>query len=244
MAKAPRPGDVKTRLRPVLSDLDCAELSKCFLLDAVAKANQMSATVIVAFTPADAGDQIDELLSARFTYIAQRGDDLGARLESAISDAQSQEFGPIVVIGTDSPTVPANYLGLALDYLLAKENGIVIGPSEDGGYYLIGVSSYHEQLFRRISWSTDRVFEQTIANAKRIPGMSISELPSWYDIDEPDDLFRLSAEMENDERARANAPATLRWLAANTPGWTTQCNASAMRASLHQRARNRDDKLF
>lgn len=239
MAKAPRPGDVKTRLRPVLSDLDCAELSRCFLLDAVAKASQVSVTVIVAFTPTGSGDQIEELLAERYTYIAQRGDDLGERLESAISDAQSQGFGPIVVIGTDSPTLPANYLDSALDYLLANENSIVIGRSEDGGYYLIGVSSYQEQLFRHISWSTDRVFEQTIANAKRIPGMSISELPSWYDIDEPDDLFRLSEEMESDERARANAPATFRWLAANTPGWTTQSNASAMRASSHQRTDER-----
>lgn len=239
MAKFPQPGHVKTRLRPALSDEQSAELSKCFLLDAVAKARPMSVAVIVAFTPADCRDQIKTLLPESYIHIEQRGSDLGERIGSAISDAHDQGFAPVVVIGTDSPTLPASYLGLALEHVLGYENGIVIGPSDDGGYYLIGVSSGHGRLFAGVSWSTDLVFEQTIANAKNIPGVSLSELPHWYDIDEPDDLVRLSEEMESDERARLRAPETFRWLAANTLTLSTYRKASALRADSHQPAGER-----
>lgn len=212
MAKVPRPRHVKTRLRPILSDVQCAELSKCFLLDTVAKADKVSANVIIAFTPDDGGDEVKALLFGKHAYIAQRGFELGERLESVIAEADKQGFGPLVVIGTDSPTLPASFIQSALGYLAANENGIAIGPTEDGGYYLIGLSQPHKGLLKSISWSTSRVFEQTIAKAKEIPGVNILELPRWYDIDEPADTTRLSTELENDESARTRAPETFRWI--------------------------------
>ncbi len=215
MAKVPRPGNVKTRLRPILSDEQSAELSKCFLLDTVAKVDKMSVNVVIAFTPDGGGDEVKALLSRKHVYIAQSGFELGERLESAIAEANNQGFGPVVVIGTDSPTLPVSYIQAAVEHLTVNSNGVAIGPTDDGGYYLIGMSRPQNGLFRGVSWSTDRVFEQTIANAREIPGVDILELPLWYDVDEPADVFRLSTEMDNDESARMRAPETFRCLASH-----------------------------
>lgn len=212
MAKIPRPGHVKTRLRPILSDVQCAELSKCFLLDSVAKADKISPNVIIAFTPDDGKDEVRDLVSGKQSYIPQIGSELGERLESAIAGADNHGFGPVVVIGTDSPTLPASYVQSAVEHLTANANGVAIGPTDDGGYYLIGMSRLQKGLFSGISWSTGRVFEQTISNAKEIPGVNILELPRWYDVDEPADLVRLNAELDYEHDARTRAPETFRWV--------------------------------
>lgn len=214
MAKTPRPGYVKTRLRPVLSDEQCADLARGFLQDTVRKTKEISATTIIAYTPDDGGDEMRSLLPYNARLIAQRGSDLGERLESAIADADADGFGPFVVIGTDSPTLPASFIGSAFEHLRDNANSLVIGPTDDGGYYLIGMSHPETRLFRKISWSTGRVFEQTVARAKEIPDVRILELPSWYDVDEPADITRLIAEFEKDEGARLTAPETFQWLTA------------------------------
>lgn len=215
MAKAPRPGFVKTRLRPFLSDVECAEVATCFLVDAVAKASTLSANSIVCFAPDDAEQEFRSVLYADCLFLPQRGSDLGERLESAIADVDAAGFGPIVVIGTDSPTLRASVIQSALDHLSANENVIAIGSTDDGGYYLIGMSRPHTEIFRDISWSTDRVYEQTLNAAKQITGGSILELPRWYDVDEPLDLLRLSEEFDSDEDTRATAPATYRWVSSH-----------------------------
>lgn len=237
MAKVPRPGYVKTRLRPILSDEQCTELSKCFLLDTVEKADKVSANVVIAFTPGDGEDEVKALLFGKNMYIEQRGTGLGERLESVVAEADKQGFSPLVVIGTDSPTLPAEYIQSAVEHLTANAKGVAIGPTDDGGYYLIGISHPQKRLFSGISWSTSKVFDQTIANASEIPDVNILELPRWYDVDEPADITQLHSEFEKDEKASLRAPETFRWLAANTLSWTTQSKASALRSGSHQRAR-------
>lgn len=214
MAKTPRPGYVKTRLRPALSDEQCADLARGFLQDTVRKINEISATTIIAYTPDDGGDEMRSFLPGNAQFVAQRGSDLGERLESAIADADADGFGPVVVIGTDSPTLPASIIGSAFEHLRDNANSVVVGPTDDGGYYLIGMSRPETRLFRKISWSTGRVFEQTVARAQEIPDVRILELPGWYDVDGPSDITRLIAEFEKDEDARLTAPETFQWLAA------------------------------
>lgn len=228
MVKVPRPGFVKTRLCPIFSDVQLAELSKCFLLDAVAKADRVSANLIIAFTPDDGKGEVADLLRRKQLYISQTGSDLGERIKSVIANASSQGFGPLVFIGTDSPTLPLTYIQTALEYLAANENGVAIGPTDDGGYYLIGISRPHRALFSGISWSTSRVFEQTISNAKGIPGVQLLELPCWYDVDEPVDIMRLNTEFEKDEKARIGAPETFRWLASQRESlrWAAEASES------------------
>lgn len=214
MAKTPRPGYVKTRLRPALSDEQCAELARCLLIDTAAKVKDVAAATVIAYAPDDSGDEMRSHVSCGGRLIAQRGSDLGERLESAITEIDTEGFGPVVVIGTDSPTLPTSYIESTFKHLQEKTNSIVIGPTDDGGYYLIGMSRPEITLFRNISWGTGNVFEQTLARAREISDVSIVELPRWYDIDEPDDIFRLISELEKDENARLIAPETVKWLAA------------------------------
>lgn len=214
MAKTPRPGYVKTRLRPVLSDEQCAELARCLLIDTAAKVKDVAVATVIAYAPDDSGDEMRSHLRFKGRFMAQRGSNLGERLESAITEIDTEGFWPVVVIGTDSPTLPASYIESAFEHLHEKTNSVVIGPTDDGGYYLIGMSRPEAKLFRNIAWGTGDVLEQTVARAKEIPEVSILELPRWYDVDEPGDIFRLASELEMDENARLIAPETVKWLAA------------------------------
>ena len=215
MAKVPRPGTVKTRLRPLLSDVQSAKLATCFLRDTVAKAARLTPNVVIAYSPDDGEAEIAALLPGQHLYIAQKGVDLGERLQSAVAVSETLGFGPIVLVGTDSPTLPDEYIHAAFKHLAVNEKGIAVGPADDGGYYLIGMSRAESELFRGIEWSSKWVFEQTMANARNISKTRIIELPRWYDVDTADDLARLCIELEADENARSRAPETFRWIAAH-----------------------------
>lgn len=215
MVKAPRAGAVKTRLVPPLSGAQAAAVAACFARDVVEGLRRLVPDLIVAYAPPGGRAPLEALLpQGGLLWLEQRGADLGARLEAATAHAFALGFGPVVVTGTDSPTLPAAFVGRAVAALAAAQSEVVLGPTEDGGYYLVGLRQPAAGLFQNVAWSTPQAFRQTAANAARLDLRAL-ELPAWYDVDTFPDLLRLRDEIFSVEDARARAPATHRWLLAH-----------------------------
>jgi uncharacterized protein len=190
MAKAPRPGRVKTRLAPPLSPAGAARLARCFLRDTIARVAQVDrARGAVLYTP-HASRRAFRPMAAGLMLVPQRSGDLGRRLAFAFRDLLDLDLGPVVVIGSDAPALPASVLERAVRRLADPRVDGVLGPSEDGGYYLVGLRRPCAALFRGIAWSTSKVFEQTMARARE-QRLRIVVLPRWWDVDTPEDLRRL-----------------------------------------------------
>jgi hypothetical protein len=198
MAKAPRAGKVKTRLQPPLSAEEAAALNVCFLRDTAeniaAVANEGGAQGLICYTPV--GDEVafDGLLPQGFALIAQRGDGFGERLLYAAEDILSCGFGAVCLIDSDSPTLPSSALRAAVSELAKPGECVVVGPSDDGGYYLIGMKHAEPRLFERITWSTAQVYAQTVERAREA-AMKLVELPKWYDVDDAATLAVLEQEL-------------------------------------------------
>ena len=195
-AKNPVPNQVKTRLVPTLSPEQAAILYTAFLTDWCETLVKLSGVdLIIAHTPPEAASDLQALIGDDAIYIPQMGADLGERLTSATQWAIQHEYTKILLVGSDSPTLPISYISQGFTQLDAQD--IVIGPSTDGGYYLIGFSARNVTtivpfIFEDIAWSTVDVFEQTLARIRSVKA-TIGLLPPWYDIDTAEDLAFLSA---------------------------------------------------
>ena len=211
MIKEPRAGLVKTRLAPPLSAQETASLAACFAQDVVNSAKLAAADLIIAYTPASGRGALERFLPGDLLWLEQRGADLGERLERAAAQAFDLGFGPLILLGADSPTLPHSLINTAINALSAAEVEVALGPTEDGGYYLVGLRHSTPGLFQNIAWSTSQAYAQTARNASRM-GLRLLELPLWYDVDTFADLLRLRAEIFSDQEARHRAPATYRWL--------------------------------
>ena len=198
MTKAPRTGQVKTRLTPPLTPQEAAELSACFLRDTAAAITRIardgSAQGVAVYTPAGAENEFREILPPEFALVAQRGEALEERLIFATEDLFALGFKAVCLINSDSPTVPPQAFSQAAQILSTQEDGVVLGPSEDGGYYLIGFNKLHRALFENIEWSTSRVLQQTLERAQE-SGLRVHLLPTWYDVDDAATLRRLCQEL-------------------------------------------------
>jgi len=195
VAKAPVVGQVKTRLCPPLSAAAAAELFRCFLVDTMARACTVSdAQVCLAFTPANSEALFRALLPFPLRYLPQRGNGLGERLVNIFADLLHEGFSKVVIMDSDSPTLPTAYLQEAFTSLSDLRNDAVFGPCSDGGYYLVGARAVHHELFENITWSTSSVLTETLTQA-RLHKLNITLLPSWYDIDNGADLYKLVAEL-------------------------------------------------
>lgn len=215
MVKAPRAGEVKTRLVPPLAGEEAASLAASFARDTVESVRSVTCETVVAYAPDGEREALEALLGGEgMLWFAQRGGDLGARIESAVAFAFERTRGPVVVVGTDSPTLPPTFVESAFASLSVGESDVALGPTEDGGYYLVGLRESFEGLFRNVGWSTPRVYEQTASNAERL-GLRVLELPRWYDVDTREDLLRLRDEILYDEEAGKRAPSTREWLRAH-----------------------------
>jgi rSAM/selenodomain-associated transferase 1 len=196
MAKAPQPGEVKTRLCPPLSPGEAAELYRCFLLDKIAQVDGLPRTSpVVSYTPTASRPWFAAATPPHFILIPQRGDDLGARLRFTFEQLFAQGYAQVLVIDSDTPTLPTAYLEQALRLIAARENDVVLGPTEDGGYYLIGLRQTHGELFERMPWSTSEVFPETRRRSAQ-HGLTVACTAPWYDVDTPADLARLRAALE------------------------------------------------
>lgn len=196
-AKAPVVGQVKTRLCPPLSPTQATDLSRCFLLDTVERMCTFSQVqVSIAFTPADSESIFRALLPFPVRYLPQRGGSLGEREIQVFIDLLAEGFTRVVIIGSDIPTLPGEYVRQAFARLAETTCDVVLGPSDDGGYYLIGARAVHRELVEKISWSTAQVLAQTLAQA-RSHGLNVSLLPAWHDVDTKEDLQQLIVDLRS-----------------------------------------------
>src|SRR5438045_4409391 len=185
MTKAPRAGTVKTRLQPPLTPSEAAELNICFLRDiaaAIAEAGEHSQGVGV-FTPARSEKEYEGILPSHFDLIPQRGNQFGERLANAADDLLQVGFESCCLINSDSPTATVEAFGEAVAQLQDADDRIVLGPSDDGGYYLIGMRKLNRHLFEEIDWSPERGFAQTDDRAREV-GLKVHVLPKFYDVDD------------------------------------------------------------
>jgi glycosyltransferase A (GT-A) superfamily protein (DUF2064 family) len=169
------------------------------------------ASAIAVYTPVGAESAYDGILPADFSLLPQRGDKFGERLYFAVEDLFKYGFASVCLIDSDSPTVPAENFANAVDWLRTSGNRVVLGPSDDGGYYLIGVNKPHRQLFEQIDWSTEHVLNQTIQRATEI-GLEMQLLPTGYDVDDGASLRRLCNELLADTTSADIAPYTREFL--------------------------------
>jgi rSAM/selenodomain-associated transferase 1 len=188
--KSPIKGHVKTRLAAETSGDFVVELYKCFVEDIISLAEDLDVHLELCFYPANRKTTFLKWLGEKYCYTPQVGDNLGKRLRNAFDKAFEEGFSNVVAIGSDSPDLPIRYLMKSYEVLGAHD--AVIGPANDGGYYLIGFSKegFIHEAFDNISWSTDCVFEQTVSILKQ-HGRKIHLLPLWYDVDTIEDLKSL-----------------------------------------------------
>jgi rSAM/selenodomain-associated transferase 1 len=209
VAKKPAPGQTKTRLCPPFTDAQAARLYECFLRDTLDTMRQVPGVhTRIGFLPEDAQDYFDEL-APDMSKEVQVGDTLGERLDHLLTHALSHGTHKAVVIDSDSPTLPVDYLIAAFERLEAVD--VVLGPTQDGGYYLIGLKQPTPQLLRTVQMSTPHVLADTLAVAKRLQ-LKVDLLPVWYDIDTIDDLYQLDQEITA-MNMNGRAASTRRWLA-------------------------------
>ena len=198
MAKAPRPGRVKTRLSPPLTLEQSAALNVCFLRDTTQNIANIAmagnSLGVISYTPVGEEFLFDGLLPAGFSLIPQRGDGFGERLLTSAQDLLACGFESACLIDSDSPTVPGSAFRIAVEELQKPGDRIVLGGSEDGGYYLIGLKLPHPEPFTDIHWSTSTVYEETVSMIHKA-SIELIELPRWYDVDDGETLALLRDEL-------------------------------------------------
>ncbi len=195
MARRPGTGAAKTRLSERLSESARARLYEAFLKDKLAHVALLRGVhVVLAVAPPDGVESMAPWTPVGASVIAQRGADLGARLEAVAADIFDAGARAVVIIDSDTPTLPVAFLEEAV---IALESGlvdVVFGPAQDGGYYLVGLRGPQPSLFRAVPWSTPAVLRASLL-ASDAGGLRIHLLQSWYDVDEPSDLERLGREL-------------------------------------------------
>ncbi len=207
--KAPIPGDVKTRLIPHLTGLEAAGLYKCFVGDVLKNSFQISSQIKiqVAYQPHPKASDLSWLGHKTSPDIFhQEGRSLGERLIHAFGVAFGRGAKQVVVLGSDSPNLPADYIEQAFNAL--SDSDVVLGPAVNGGYYLVGLSRPCLRLFEDVSWSSDQIFERATHNAQKY-GYALKVLPAHYDVDTYDDLMTLYKELIVDGN---KAPNTKKFL--------------------------------
>ena len=208
--KNPVPGQVKTRLIPHLSAAQAASLYQAFLVDWCNALSTISAAHrIIAYTPPEGLNALQTLIGEAPVYIPQQGETLGERLIAAARWACDRNYTKFLFVGSDSPTLPIQYVEHALGLLESRD--VVIGPSVDGGYYLIGFSQHGAALliptiFEEITWSTEIVFRQTLRKIQAV-NARLGLLPPWYDVDTPAGLQLLRDHLLGMNLAGESIPA-------------------------------------
>jgi uncharacterized protein len=216
MAKAPIPGAVKTRLAPPLTQEQATEFYRALLLDQLDHLAALdSADLYVAFSPSNAGPLIESLLPAGYGCFPQRDGDLGARMAGVFGELWRRGHGNVMVIGSDLPPVPLGTLREGFQQLSTGRQ-VVLGPSRDGGYYLIGMNHPSPEIFSHMTWSHERVLTETTAKLARL-GIDFRLLADWFDIDTSADMEHLQAIV--DPTTRASMKRTLGYLEAIREYW-------------------------
>jgi hypothetical protein len=198
MVKAPRSGEVKTRLVPPLRAEEASLLSACFVKDILANLLEVSESVPVdcfaAYSPPGSETLFRDFLPPQVRMLPPRSSGLANSLPDAVEDLVAGGYEGACLVNADSPTLPSSLLVDAITSLRAPGDRVVLGPASDGGYYLIGLKHPHRHLFHDIAWSTERVYQQTAERAVSI-GLELVTLSAWYDVDDAASLSLLCREL-------------------------------------------------
>lgn len=202
MTKVPIAGTVKTRLQPLLSGEECAAFASALLRDTEVKAKKAGFDTVIAFTPVHEEKVLRDLLIGNYMFYCQKGDSLGERMFQAFSEVLKDEESAAVMIGTDCPLLTGGLIRQAFELL---ESGLdaVVGPSTDGGYYLIGLRENDPYIFQSVDWSTSKALDQTLSNMESLY-FSVGFLDELYDIDEADQLLELKKAIEENPHLARN----------------------------------------
>ena len=187
--KNPELGKVKTRLKPELSNEECVAIYKAMVNDLVKNIQtEKYYDIFFFFTPKNSEDVVQQWLGNEFNLVPQSDGDLGKRMNNALNWAFENDYNNAVLIGTDCPTIDQNLIVNAFKNL--ENLDVVLGPSEDGGYYLVGTKSQQPEIFENIHWSSEVVFSETILRIED-NNLTYSELETRSDIDKYSDLVKL-----------------------------------------------------
>jgi uncharacterized protein len=220
MAKAPRPGAVKTRLAPSLSPTAVTAFYRCLLDDTLALARSLGEVEVAIMCPDSDVNELAQLARSEVSVVAQKGEGLAAGLTSVFADFAEGHRGDAhqrrtIAFNSDSPHLPRSVLEDAFKTLAAHD--VVVGPTHDGGYYLVGAKASHPTLFAGDGMGTSSALERLLSRARALE-LSVGFADPFYDIDVADDLTRLAAELR---LAPARAPRTAAWL----KEWERLCGA-------------------
>lgn len=210
--KAPRLGTVKTRLLPQLAPGQALTLYRAMAEDLVVKFRKVAEFDLqIHFWPPDAEKELERWLGAGLNYIPQNEGNLGSKMHRAFAHAFQQGYHKAVIIGSDLPTLDQFHVQEAFRQL--ETHDAVLGPTEDGGYYLIALKSLHPELFANVPWSTGQVLSQTLENARRAK-LRIAQLNPEADLDTFPDVRRLWKQLHQPEPAidQSAIPGTFRVL--------------------------------
>lgn len=223
MGKASAPGRTKTRLVPPLSAEAAAQLNTAFLQDTIqnflAAGRETDIAPYVAFGPAGSEHFFRDCLPGGIELIESCLPNFGDCLDHALGTMLARGHAAACVVNGDSPNLPTRYLAQAARALLAAPQRIVVGPSTDGGYYLLGVTRAEHRLFEDIEWSSARVFEQTLQRAAELE-LAVTVLEPWYDVDDAAGLQQLRADLARMDTGAQYTRAVLERLATPQPAGT------------------------
>jgi rSAM/selenodomain-associated transferase 1 len=191
-ARDPILGQVKTRLSSSFDDETILRLYTCFVEDSLEKIRQVdNADCFVGISPSNLSGFFNGIEDSDTRSFIQQGKDLGDKMRQAFVDRFSDGYKKVVIIGSDSPSLPVSYINQALN----SDKDLMLGPSTDGGYYLIAMTGKVSEVFDGIAWGTEQVLDETLNRVKKA-GVSLELLPVWYDVDFPEDLKFLKTHLE------------------------------------------------
>ncbi|MBI2833854.1 MAG: TIGR04282 family arsenosugar biosynthesis glycosyltransferase [Acidobacteria bacterium] len=206
MGKAPRAGRVKTRLTESLPPDAIVELYTCLLRDSVALGRRLTHTRVGIICPRGDRPALAEVVGSEILIAEQSGTGLGAGLESTFKHFIGAGFSHVMAFNSDSPHLPVAVLERA--FTLLADHDVVVGPTRDGGYYLVGARAAHEGLFEGDRLGTSSAFDVLLRQLQS-RRLSVATTAEWYDVDEADDLMALAAELRDTPQ---RAPETAAWL--------------------------------
>lgn len=201
VAKAPKPGVTKTRLCPPLTPAEAAKIALAFVQDTLANVALAGIRPRIICRGPDDQRELRRLAGPKTRVSIQSGEGLGNALESAFREGVADGFAAIAVLGADSPTLPVLVIREAFA-AVASGHDLVLGPADDGGYYLLAARRVHPELFREMRWSTAGVANETLHRARAL-GLRTHVLPGWYDVDDAVTLANLRRDLRRLPKSRA-----------------------------------------
>jgi rSAM/selenodomain-associated transferase 1 len=203
--KFPGVGKVKTRLAKAVGSAAASRLYEHFTTDMLDILGGINADIVICFDSSEDKKKYCQWIGENFRYIAQDGKDIGERMHNALHRAFLDGYCRAIVIGSDIPDLPPDYINRA--FIALGENNAVIGPSSDGGYYLIGFNadSLYKQVFEGINWSSGQEFDETMKAFNKMENYSVKVLDTWHDVDTVEDLQELVTRNKNTEFSQSKS---------------------------------------